>query len=132
MDMKEQGMDVLLVGSKFPGTPALLNRLEQRGFRFHFASTRRTAIEVLNSNLVDVVLIHTSLPDGSGYDLANCLSGMPITAYVCTPVEEGWYWLPALFRGQNCWGAPAIRPGGLARELDRLGRWEVTESGKKD
>lgn len=120
--MADKGMDVLMVGSRFPGALALLDRLQQRGFRCHFASSLRTATELLMANSVDVVLSDAELPDGTGFRLVNCLSGLPLSAYVCVPVEQGCFWLPAVQSGRDCWGAPAIRPEELARELDALAR----------
>lgn len=118
--MADEAMDVLLVGSSFPSALALLDGLQQRGFRCHFASSMRTATEVLSSGPVDVVLSDAYLPDGSGFRLANCLSGLPVSAYVCLPVEKSCFWLPAVHYGNYCWGAPAIRPADLARELEEL------------
>lgn len=118
--MANEGMDVLLVGNRLPGAFALLDRLQQRGFRCHFASTMRTATDVLSSGPVDVVLSNAYLPDGTGFRLANCLSGLPVSAYVCLPIENSCFWLPAIHYGQDCWGSPAIRSTDLARELEGL------------
>jgi hypothetical protein len=50
------------------------------------------------------------LPDGSLYSLMNLLEGSGATMFYSFAVEYGCWWLPALRRGQKCFGSPALRP----------------------
>jgi CheY-like chemotaxis protein len=119
--MTNTGMDVLLVGEESHlGAQVLTDRLRQWGFRCHFVGTRRAALHFLKSRGVDVVLVHTHLPDGSGFGLVTILAGLPITAFLCVPVEDSCLWLPAIDRGTDCWGRETLRPDDLARTLGEM------------
>ena len=80
------GRDVLLVGQNFQTANGLADRLHRWGFRCHFASSMRTACQLLSSVRVDMVLSNTCLPDGTGFGLLGALSGLPVTAFLCLPV----------------------------------------------
>lgn len=108
------GKDVLLVGQSFRSAQVLTDRLKRWGFRCHFASSMRTACEVLSSVRVDVVLSNTHLSDGTGFGLLGALLGLPVTAFLCLPVEKGCFWLPAIDAGKECLGLPALRPSEFA------------------
>ena len=116
------GKDVLLVGQSFQGAQALTDRLQRWGFRCHFASSMRTACEVLSSVRVDVVLSNTHLSDGTGFGLLGALLGLPVTAFLCLPVEKGCFWLPAIDAGKECLGLPALRPSEFASALEEMSR----------
>jgi hypothetical protein len=116
------GKGVLLVGQSFHSAQALEDWLKQRGFRCHFARNMREASDLLNSCPVDLVLSNTYLPDGSGFRLLMALSGLPVTAFLCLPVENSCFWLPAIDGGQNCLGSPALRPRDFASALQEMVR----------
>lgn len=116
------GKDVLLVGQSFRSAQALTDRLKRWGFRCHFASSMRTACEVLSSVRVDVVLSNTHLSDGTGFGLLGALLGLPVTAFLCLPVEKGCFWLPAIDAGKECLGLPALRPSEFASALEEMSR----------
>jgi response regulator RpfG family c-di-GMP phosphodiesterase len=118
--MTTAGMDVLLVGRDFHTAQTLPTRLRQWGFRCHFADTLRAASHLLNSHPVDLVLTETRLPDGSGFRLVGALSGLPVSAFLCLPVEDSCFWLPAIDCGRNCWGSPALQPAEFTRTLEEL------------
>ena len=114
------GKDVLLVGQSFRSAQVLTDRLKRWGFRCHFASSMRTACEVLSSVRVDVVLSNTHLSDGTGFGLLGALLGLPVTAFLCLPVEKGCFWLPAIDAGKECLGLPALRPSEFASALEEM------------
>jgi hypothetical protein len=120
--MTIQGSDALLVGPGFRSFQALADRMRLWGFRCHFAETVRTAQELVNKTRVDLVLSSVFLPDGTGYTLLASLSGLPVTAFLCLPVEESCYWLPAIDDGIDCLGLPALRPSEFVDRLEEMAR----------
>ena len=126
--MTISGRDVLLVGQDFHRSQALTDRLCRWGFRCHFASTMRAANRLLSSARIDVVLSNTHLPDGTGFGLVAVLAGLPITAFLCLPVENSCFWLPAIDGGKECLGLPALRPSEFASALEEMARCFVAVS----
>jgi CheY-like chemotaxis protein len=120
--MTISGREMLLVGHDFQNSQALTARLRRWGFRCHFASTVRAANELLNSVRIDVVLSNTHLPDGTGFGLVEALAGLQITAFICLPVEDSCFWLPAIDGGKACLGLPALRPLEFASALEEMAR----------
>ena len=120
--MTISGSDVLLVGRSFNSAHALADWLKQRGFRCHFARNMREASALLRSGPVGLVLSNTHLPDGSGSGLLKTLAGLPVTAFLCLPVENSCFWLPAIDRGQACLGLAALRPREFASALQEIVR----------
>ena len=104
------GRDVLLVGQNWYSAQALSERLQGWGFRCHLAGNMRAACDLLGSRPVDLVLSNTDLSDGSGFGLLAALDGLPVTAFLCLPVEDSCFWLPAIDAGKDCLGLPALRP----------------------
>jgi response regulator RpfG family c-di-GMP phosphodiesterase len=116
------GRDVLLVGQGFPSVRTLTDRLQRWGFRCYFASNMQTACQLLSSVQVDVVLSNTHLSDGTGFGLLGALTGLPVTAFLCLPVENSCFWLPAIDAGKECLGLPALRPSEFASALEEMAR----------
>jgi response regulator RpfG family c-di-GMP phosphodiesterase len=121
--MTNTSMDVLLVGEgPHIEAQATTDRLRQWGFRCHFAGTMRAALEFLKSRGVDVVLSQMRLPDGSGFGLIASLAGLPVTAFLCLPIGDSCFWLPAIDEGRDCWGQAMWGPTDFARGLAELAR----------
>ena len=116
---------LLLVGEQFRAAPVMAERLQDWGFVCQIVPTLEAARKALRSEPVDVVLSQERLPDGTGFQLVSALSGLPVTAYVCVSLEDGFLWLPALEGGRDCWGKPAIRPSALAHALQAISRQQV-------
>jgi|ERR1700690_896211 len=114
--------DALLVGQSFHSAQPLADWLQLRGFRCNFAYNMREASVLLKSRPVALVLSNTHLSDGSGFALLMTLVGLPVTAFLCLPVENGCFWLPAIDCGQACLGLPALRPREFASALQELVR----------
>jgi hypothetical protein len=112
--MTLSGRDVLLVGQSFHWSDALTDRLQQWGFRCHLASNVRAASDLMHSHPIDLVLSNTHLSDGAGFGLLAGLAGLPVTAFLCLPVENSCFWLPAMDSGKECLGRPALRPSEFA------------------
>ena|SRR5579863_3994987 len=118
--MKLSGRNVLLVGQNFHSARALTDRLRQWKFQCHFASNLRVASDLLSSHPVDLVLSNTYLPDGTGLRLLAALAHLPITAFLCFPVENSCLWVPAIDGGKKCLGLPALRPSEFGRTLEEM------------
>ena len=116
------GRDVLLVGQNWHSAQALSERLQGWGFRCHLAGNMRAACDLLGSHSVDLVLSNAHLSDGTGFGLLAALDGLPVTAFLCLPVEDSCFWLPAIDGGKDCLGLPALRPSEFARVLDGMVR----------
>lgn len=112
------GKDVLLVGKSFQTASALSGRLRQWGFRCLFAGNMLAASQLLRTVRVDVVLSDLHLSDGTGFRLLAILAGLPVTAFLCLPVEKSCFWLPAIDAGRRCLGSPALRPSEFANALE--------------
>jgi CheY-like chemotaxis protein len=103
--MRYSGMNVLLVGEDFHvAAQSLSDPLHRWGFRCHLAGTMRATLEFLKCRGSDLVLSQMHLPDGTGFNLLSTLTGLPITAFLCLPVEDSCLWLRAIDAGRNCWG----------------------------
>jgi hypothetical protein len=120
--MTISGRDVLLIGPYLRGAQALTDRLHRWDFRCHFASNIQEASDLLSSQPVNLVLSITHLPDGTAFGLLVALTGLPVTAFLCLPVENGCFWLPAIDDGKECLGLPALRPSEFARTLEEMTR----------
>jgi hypothetical protein len=118
------GRNVFLVGEIFHAFSSLKDQLYLWKFQCHFANTMRAASELLSSQPVDLLLRHTYLPDGTGVGLLSALARLPVTAFLCLPVENGCLWLPAINEGKVCLGAPALSSldgkfsAGVDREIE--------------
>jgi hypothetical protein len=80
----------------------------------------REASDLLSSYPVDLVLTNTHLSDGTGFRLLLTLTGLPVTAFLCLPVENSCFWLPAIDGGKECLGLPALRPSEFATSLKEM------------
>ena len=49
----------------------LFERIQKEGHKVHWAQTRSTAEEILNSKSLDLLILDVGLPDGSGFELAE-------------------------------------------------------------
>jgi hypothetical protein len=118
--MRVLGRDVLLVGLGSSGAQLLSDRLRGRGFRCYLASDLRAAREVFELIRIDMVLTNMQLSDGTGVGLAASLTGLPVTVFVCVPLEDSCLWLPAIDCGRVCLGLPALRPPEFASSLEGM------------
>jgi hypothetical protein len=55
--------------------------------------------------------------------LLVALAGLPVTVFLCLPVENSCFWLPAIDGGTECLGLlPALRPSEFASTLVEMVR----------
>ena len=111
---------VLLVGE----SPQLFflhqKHLERNGCECRFAGSERTAWEMLGRHQFDLVLsLHTSR-EARWPSLRVLLSGSQTTLFYALRVEVGYWWVPMLRLGKECFGAPVLRPDEFANSLDEL------------
>lgn len=125
--MTISGRDVLLLGRDFQSSQILIDQLRRSGFRCHFVNSMRAASQLLRSMRIDVVLSDTHLPDGTGLGLAAVLTGLPVTAFLCWPVEDSCLWLPVIEDGKPCLGLPALRPSEFVMALDEMAQCLTAE-----
>jgi hypothetical protein len=107
--------------------------LERNGCECEFAECERALWEMLGQRQFDLVLsLHTNQRT-SRPSLAVLLSGSPTTLFYALRVEVGYWWVPILRLGEECFGAPALRPSEFAIALEKVLkeiRAEGTLSGK--
>jgi hypothetical protein len=116
------GWDVLLIGQNFHTAQTFTERLHRLKFRCHFATHARAAREFLAARSVNLVLSNTHLADGTGYRVLMTLAQLPVSAFLCFPVENSCIWLPTLDSGKDCLGSPALRPSEFAKALNEMAR----------
>jgi hypothetical protein len=111
---------VLLVGDSREVFSACRRRLEVSGCHCEFAECEREVWNVLEQRRFDIVL---SVHRGQGArteSLGAMLSGSRTTLFYALPVEKGCWWVPILKVGEECFGAPALRPTEFANALDEV------------
>ena len=108
--MEDKRPKVLLIGENVQGSSYLASRLNNRGSACSFALSCQEAFLILRNRRFDLVLSPTSLRDGTLYSIMNLLEGSGTTVFYSHAVERGCWWLPALRRGEKCFGSSALRP----------------------
>lgn len=108
----------LLIGERFLGSSHLAKYLQQHGCHCQFATSYDGVRSLLRARHFDIVLSPMKLRDASLIPLIEWLDGSDVTLFYCFPVESGGWWLPALRRGERCFGSPALRPSEFASVLD--------------
>jgi hypothetical protein len=109
---------ILLIGERPQDSSHLAKRLHARGCRCEFATSYQQARVLLRGRQFDLVLSPTRLKKASLLPLIDLLEGSAVTLFYSHAVEQGCWWLPALRRGERCFGSNALRPAEFARELD--------------
>jgi hypothetical protein len=115
--METRKPNVLLIGESAQGSSYLAS-LDKRGCECSFATSCREAFLLLRIREFDLVLSQMSLRDGTAYPLMSLLEGSTTTVFYSHAVEHGCWWLPALRRGEKCFGSPALRPREFVTLLD--------------
>lgn len=117
--MDNSGMiRALLVGDNPQLFFVYQKHLERNRCECEFAECERVAWEMLGQRQFDLVLsVHNSRGNSSPC-LAVLLSGSTTTLFYALRVEVGCWWVPLLRLGEECFGAPALRPSEFANALD--------------
>lgn len=111
---------VLLIGETVNDSSYLAKCLEESGSECSFAKSYWESASLIRQREFDLVLSPARLRDGSGSALIDQLSGSATTLFYYYAVERGCWWLPALRRGQECFGSPALRSREFVTVLDEI------------
>ena len=117
MDAKK--IEVLLIRKSRNAYSPLTDRLERSGCACRLATSNKTVGVLLDNHRFDLVLSPVRVNSDSFYPLIGLLDGSHTTLFFSHAVQDGCWWLPALWRGFNCFGAPAYRPGEFVTVLDK-------------
>jgi hypothetical protein len=109
---------ILLIAASPMGVSFLVTRLKKWACEIHFASSCKEAKAFVSNQRFDLVLSEFRLRDGSTYSLADSFIGSTTTLIYSYPVEAGCWWLPAVNKGQSCWGSRAMQPSEFMGFLD--------------
>jgi len=123
---------VLLVGDSPQSFFFHQKHLERSGCECEFAESERTAWEMIGHRQFDLVLCLHPDRGTSSPSLGILLSGSPTTLFYALRVEVGYWWVPILRLGEECFGAPVVRPSEFANALGEVLmeiRAEATSSG---
>ena len=111
---------VLLVGDSPQSFFPHRQHLERNGCQCEFAACERTAWDILGHRQFDLVLsLHPSRGAGNP-SLGILLSGSSTTLFYALRVEVGYWWVPILRLGEECFGAPALRPSQFPDALSEV------------
>ena len=111
---------VLLVGDSPEAFSSCRRRLEASGCHCEFAECEREVWKVLAQRQFDIILsVHRGRRSRTE-SLGALLSGSRTTLFYALPVEKGCWWVPILKVGEECFGAPALRPTEFANALDEV------------
>jgi hypothetical protein len=111
---------VLLVGGSPQSFFLHRQHLEKNGCQCEFAACERTAWETLGHRQFGLVLsLHPSRGTGNP-SLGVLLSGSPTTLFYALRVEVGYWWVPILRLGEECFGAPVLRPSQFPDALSEV------------
>jgi hypothetical protein len=116
------GRNVLLVGHSFHPASTLAGLMCRWKLECHFTGTMRAACDLYSTKQIDLLLSNLYLPDGTGCELLTSLPRLPMTAFLCMPVENSCLWLPAIDGGRACLGLPALRPSEFGKTLEKMAR----------
>ena len=109
---------VLLVGESPQSFFVHQKYLERKGCQCEFAKCERSAWEMLTDRQFALVLSLHSSRGSSSPSLGILLSGSTTTLFYALRVEVGYWWVPILKLGRECFGAPVLRPSEFANALD--------------
>ena len=107
----------LLVGRGLMNSSRLIERFRAQEWECHFAESYREAQPHLNTARFALLLSEFYLPDGSAYRLIPWLEGSHTTVYFSLQTGTATWWLPAMDRGQLCFGTAALRGAEFGKRL---------------
>jgi len=118
--MAAKAVRILTIGKTTFSTGATLARLGECGWGSYAVESVRAAQDLLKTFQIDVVLATESLPDGRGYDLAECVARQRGTLLVGVALSENSLWLPVVDHGERVLGSRAIGARILESELVKM------------
>jgi CheY-like chemotaxis protein len=117
--MHAEKVRVLLIRENQNTYATLSDRLRGGGCDCLFAMSKREVGALLEKHSFDLVLGPIRLKNESLYPLIDVLVGSRTTLFYSKTVEDGYWWLPALRRGLDCFGTRAFRPREFVTVLDQ-------------
>lgn len=108
---------VLLIGKGMINSSRLIETLVAHGWECEFATSYAEAHACLNTTRFALVLGEFHLPDGNASRIIPWLEGSRTTAFFSLSTGIVTWWLPALERGNICFGSCALRPGEFGQRL---------------
>lgn len=117
--METRRIQVLVVGECARTPSHLAKRVEDRGCACEFADSYCEARMLLECRSFDLMLCPVKLGESSMLPLMKMLRGPRSTAFYYQVVEDSCWWLPAISRGQVCFGQNALRPSEFIPILDK-------------
>jgi len=118
--MSDRVPRALLIAEGLQTPSCLARRLEGQGCWCSFARSYREAYSSIGNQDFDLVLSPLKLRGATLFPLVDLLEGSRITLFYSQPVEQGYWWLPALRSGQKCFGSAAFRPSEFVSVLDEV------------
>jgi hypothetical protein len=111
----------ILVMAENAQTPSsLAKRLRQVGCLCSFATSYSEALWLLRNRSFDLVLSPMRLQGITVLPAIDLLEGSRVTLFYSHAVERGCWWLPALRRGEKCFGSAAFRSSDFGSVLDEV------------
>ncbi|MBZ5660532.1 MAG: hypothetical protein LAO08_09005 [Acidobacteriia bacterium] len=111
---------ILMVGRNTSWGAPLQLTLRELGCDFAFAPSLRATPDFVRKKSVAVLLLDSTVPPTHRRKLAAALAGSNISIFQLFPVENDCWWLPALLKGEDCFGSPGFRSKELPVELSRV------------
>lgn len=111
---------VLLVEHDVRYASVLENYLLKRGCEICLAGSKQEALEFLERRHFDLVLSEFLLSDGTAYGLMPRLLGSATTMFFSNAVEDGCWWMNAIFEGQDRSLDPGMRPAQFKILLEKI------------
>lgn len=118
--MKNGEIRVLLLGENASNFHHLQKSLERRHCRCRRVQSYEEAYRALEEETPDIVLSAIPPRPGAISSMTERLAGTEASFYYAYPVENGCWWMPALHRGEQCFGAPAMRPAKFTGVIDQV------------
>lgn len=126
--MATEALRVLVVEDGCDSSGPLSQRLENAGSVCRRARSIAHARGLLAGETFDLVLSSMRLPDGSARLLIPLLIDSEASLFCAQAMNDGCWWLPAVYRGRNCWGmANPMRSEEFAFLLEELAQQKVRD-----
>jgi hypothetical protein len=110
---------ILLLRIDPAGSSSLVDQLQQFGCECQIACVREGAA-LLGEQDFDIVVCELNISEDYTARLISQLTGSNASLFFHLDVEDSCWWLPAVVRGQDCRGTPALRPGDFHPVLKEL------------
>lgn len=116
----------LLVGGSPQSFSHLAKLLWERGCECVFATSYEEVCSSLRTLEYFLILCPIRLGARTLLPLMDLLEGCNVSLFYAAFVEHGCWWLPAIRRGQKCFGSCAVRSGEIISLVDEtIGRAQL-------